>query len=191
MESLSLSPQLWNSHGLTNEDRSECRIQVVVDQAPVARVLNPNDELAVAADDVVDIKFEAHDDHGIAAAELVIYDESPTADGQPPQILKVVPIPLGDQLNEKHVMGTAQLDLKQLNLETGKQISYAVRVTDNRTMARDPATMSKRKRMATSESPSNDSSRRRRYCRSRSRINESERQFHRGERPRRRFSQRG
>lgn len=137
MESLGLSLQLWNSHGLTNEDRPECRIQVVVDNAPVARVLSPTDEMAVAADDVIDIKFEAHDDHGIASAELVIYDESSTADGQPAQILKVVPIPLGDQLNEKHVIGTTQLDLKQLNFETGKQISYAVRVTDNRLVSLD------------------------------------------------------
>jgi hypothetical protein len=96
----------------------------------------------VAADDVIDIKFEAHDDHGIATAELVIYDESSTADGQPAQILKVVPIPLGDQRNEKHVTGTTQLDLKHLNLETGKQISYAVRVTDNRMVALAPPQVS-------------------------------------------------
>src|SRR5262249_28259284 len=101
MESLGLSVQLWNSHGLTNEDRSQCRIQVVVDNAPVARVVSPTEEMAVAADDVIDIKFEAHDDHGIAKAELVVYDETSTADGQPARILKVVPIPLGEQLNEK------------------------------------------------------------------------------------------
>ncbi len=136
-KSLNLGLQMWNSHGLKNEDRPECRIQVLIDNAPVARVLDSNDELAVAADDVIDIKFEAHDDHGITSAELVIYDESSSTDGGPPQILKIVPIPLGDQQNEKHVTGTAQLDLKQFNLEAGKQISYAVRVTDNRMVAVD------------------------------------------------------
>ena len=35
--------------------------------APVARVISPNNEMSVSPDDVIDIKFEAHDDHGIAA----------------------------------------------------------------------------------------------------------------------------
>ncbi|HUQ71591.1 MAG TPA: hypothetical protein VM165_18830 [Planctomycetaceae bacterium] len=137
---LALSPQLWNAHGLTNEDRPLCRIQVIADNAPVARVLSPTDEMAVAADDVIDINFEAHDDHGIATAELVVYDETPTEDGQPPRILRVLPIPLGDQRLEKHVLATTQLDLQQLGLKPGTQISYAVRVTDNRMVPVEPET---------------------------------------------------
>ena len=142
MENMSLSPSLWNSHGLTNEDHTVCRIQVMTDSAPVARVLTPTTEMAVATDDVIDIKFEAHDDHGIARAELVIYDESATEEGKPAPILKVMPIPLGDQELERHVIGIAQLDLKQLNLKPGTQISYAVRVTDNRIVSQDPSATS-------------------------------------------------
>ena len=132
MENVSLAPHLLNAHGLTNEDRNVCRVQVIADNAPVARVLNSTEEMSVANDDVVDIKFEAHDDHGIAKAELVIYDESTKEEGKPAEILKVIPIPLGDQQLDKHVIATTQLDLKQLNLKPGAQISYAIRVTDNR-----------------------------------------------------------
>ncbi|MEK6258646.1 MAG: hypothetical protein AABP62_08500 [Planctomycetota bacterium] len=148
-ENLSIIPQLWNSHGLTNEDRTVCRIQVIADNAPVARVLTPTDEMSVAADDVVDIKFEAHDDHGITKAELVVYDESAVEEGQPAPVLKVLPIPLGDQQLAKHVVGTTQLDLKQLNLKPGTQVSYAVRVTDNRTVANERTTTSPRQTQST------------------------------------------
>ena len=148
-ENLSIIPQLWNSHGLTNEDRTVCRIQVIADNAPVARVLTPTDEMSVANDDVVEIKFEAHDDHGIAKAELVVYDESAAEEGKPTPILKVLPIPLADQQLAKHVIGTTQLDLKQLNLKPGTQVSYAVRVTDNRTVADEQTTTSPRQSQST------------------------------------------
>ena len=148
-ESLSITPQLWNLHGLTNEDRTVCRIQVITDNAPVARVLTPTDEMPVASDDVVDIKFEAHDDHGIAKAELIIYDESAAEEGKPTPILKVLPIPLDDQQLAKHVIGTTQLDLKQLNLKPGTQVSYAVRVTDNRTVADEHTMTSPRQSQST------------------------------------------
>ncbi len=137
MENVSLAPHLLNAHGLTNEDRNVCRVQVIADNAPVARVLNSTEEMSVANDDVVDIKFEAHDDHGIAKAELVIYDESTKEEGKPAEILKVIPIPLGDKQLDKHVIATTQLDLKQLNLKPGAQISYAIRVTDNRSASHE------------------------------------------------------
>lgn len=158
LENLSLTPQLWNSHGLTNEDRSVCRIQVIADNAPVARVLTPTDEMSVASDDVVEIKFEAHDDHGITKAELIVYDESLAEDGQPAPVLKVVPIPLGDQELAKHVVATTQLDLKQLNLKPGTQVSYAVRVTDNRTVTDERTTTSPRQTQSSEPNSSNHDS---------------------------------
>ena len=122
---------------------------MIADNAPVARVLTPTDEMSVANDDVVEIKFEAHDDHGIAKAELVVYDESAAEEGKPTPILKVLPIPLADQQLAKHVIGTTQLDLKQLNLKPGTQVSYAVRVTDNRTVADEQTTTSPRQSQST------------------------------------------
>lgn len=141
VEDVSLSPALFNAYGLTNEDRPVCRIHVIPDQAPVARVISPTDEMAVTADDVIDIRFEAHDDYGIATAELVVYDETPTEEGKEPQVLSVQPIPLGDQTLEKHVLANTQLDLKALNLQKGMNVSYAVRVTDNRQVDVSPDAM--------------------------------------------------
>lgn len=146
IEDVAFQPTLFSSHGLTNEDRHRCRIQVIPDKAPFARVISPTDEMAVAFDDVIPIKFEAHDDHGIATAELVIYDESAAEEGEEPEILKVIPIPLGDQELEKHVLATTELDLNKLGVEEGTNISYTIRVTDTRMLEIDPDNM--RARMA-------------------------------------------
>lgn len=130
IENLSFRPILRNAHGLTNQDRHQCRIEVIADRAPVTRILSPTDEMAVAIDDVIDIRFEAHDDYGVEKAELIVYDESMTENGGEPRILHVEPIELGDQKNARHIMGETQLDLKKLGLEEGTQISYAIRVAD-------------------------------------------------------------
>ncbi|EMI17562.1 putative membrane protein, partial [Rhodopirellula maiorica SM1] len=127
-----LRPVLQSPGGLTNQRKTFCRIDVIADKAPVARVISPTDEMAVAVDETIEIEFEAHDDHGIATAELVVYDETQKdADGNP-KVVAVKPIPLGEQKMQKHVMGKTQLNLKELNLLEGSEISYAVRVTDNR-----------------------------------------------------------
>jgi hypothetical protein len=137
-QTFSLSPALHGPHGLRGSDRQVCTIHVIPDKAPVARVISPTDELSVNPDEVVEIIFEAHDDHGIAAAELVVYDESPTKEGKPPEILSIEQIPLGDQQWKKHVLATAWLDLAKYDFDGGANISYAVRVTDNRVRRGDP-----------------------------------------------------
>lgn len=137
MEDFSFSAYLRNTHGLENESRRVCRVHVIADKAPVARVISPTDEMAVSPDEEIEVQFEAHDDHGIATAELVIYDESNLKEGEEPKVLAVKQIPLGDQKLEKHVMGSIKLDLKDLNLGEGANISYAVRVTDNRELQFD------------------------------------------------------
>ncbi|MBI1310888.1 hypothetical protein GC176_06230 [bacterium] len=151
IEDLSVSPTLLNSHGLKNEDKRVCRFQVVADKAPVARIVSPTDEMAVAVDDVLDIKFEAHDDFGIATAELVIYDESAQDENGEPKILAVKEIELGDQQLARHVMGNTQLDLKELGLKEGTNISYAIRVSDNRDLQLDPEAMAARRALAKAE----------------------------------------
>lgn len=147
-EDFSMMPVLMNQHELSNEDRRICNVHVITDKAPVARVINPTDEMAVSATDVLDIKFEAHDDHGIATAELVVYDESNREEGEEPKVLMVKEIPLEDQQLQKHVMGLAKLDLKELGLEEGQSISYAVRVTDNRDVKLDPEEVKRQQSMA-------------------------------------------
>ncbi|WP_372716505.1 hypothetical protein [Novipirellula sp.] len=136
-----LRPVLESRDGLTNQRKTFCRIDVIADKAPVARVISPTDEMAVAVDETIDIEFEAHDDHGIATAELVIYDETQKDAEGNPKVVAVKEIPLGDQKMQRHVMGKTQLDLKELNLPEGSEISYAVRVSDNRNVpAVEPST---------------------------------------------------
>ncbi|WP_345323206.1 hypothetical protein [Novipirellula rosea] len=127
-----LRPVLASRDGLTNQRKTFCRIDVIADKAPVARVVSPTDEMAVAVDETIEIEFEAHDDHGIATAELVVYDETQKDAEGNPKVVAVKEIPLGDQKMQKHVLGKTQLDLKELNLPEGSEISYAVRVSDNR-----------------------------------------------------------
>lgn len=151
VDDLSLSPTLLNAHGLKNEDKRVCRFQVVADKAPVARIVSPTDEMAVAVDDVIDIKFEAHDDFGIATAELVVYDESAKDENGQSKILAVKEIELGDEKLAPHIMGKTQLDLKELRLKEGTNISYAIRVTDNRDLQLDREAMAARRALASAE----------------------------------------
>lgn len=157
VDSLAFRPLLLNAHGLTSQETQRCRIQVIPDKAPFARVISPTDDMAVAYDDVIDIRFEAHDDHGIASAELVVYDESTSEEGGEPRILRTIPIPLGDQELEKHVMADAQLDLKELGITEGQNISYAIRVTDTRMLQTDPEAL--REKLAQKNSRPSDEAR--------------------------------
>ena len=141
LSDVSFRPTLRNVFGLENEDKRVCHIEVIVDRAPVARIINSDAELAVADDEEIEIEFEAHDDHGVKTAELVIYDETATEEGEEPKILEVREIPLGDQQDQQHVKASTKLDLKELNLPEGAKISYSVRVTDNRKVEIDPEMM--------------------------------------------------
>src|SRR3569623_1276968 len=107
--------------------------------------------MAVAVDEVIDIKFEAHDDIGIATAELVVYDESAKDEKGEPKILAVKEIELGDQELARHVMGITKLDLKELNLREGTNISYAIRVADNRDLQLDLEAMAARRALTQAE----------------------------------------
>ena len=155
-EDFTLSPLLLSPHRLTNENPRVCRVEVIEDKAPVARIISPTEEMAVNPDEKIEIKFEAHDDHGIATAELVIYDAE-TKEGEEPKILAVKQIPLGDQQMQKHVLGKTELDLKELGLEEGKSISYAVRVTDNRMLEMDPESMRNRLMASSNETKQSES----------------------------------
>ncbi|TWU01651.1 hypothetical protein [Neorhodopirellula pilleata] len=164
VEDVLLQPKLLSTHGLENRRRQFTRIDVIADKAPVARVIKPTDEMAVAEDATIDIEFEAHDDHGIATAELVIYDESQRDTEGNAKVLKVQPISLDEQTMQRHVMGKTTLDLKELGLTEGQQISYAVRVTDNRNVrlsddreATPQTALAEREADATNRSPLNAS----------------------------------
>ena len=153
-EDFSLSPMLVSPHGLTNENPRVCRIEVIEDKAPVARIISPNEESAASPDETIEIKFEAHDDHGITTAELVVYDTE-VKEGEEPKILAIKQIPLGDQQLQKHIIGKTELNLNELGLEEGKSISYAVRVTDNRMLKMNPEN-ARNRLMASSDTQAKD-----------------------------------
>ncbi|MGB7342979.1 MAG: hypothetical protein WBD20_02090, partial [Pirellulaceae bacterium] len=157
-----VEPTLYSQHGLKNESRSICRIETIPDAAPIARVISPTDEVAVANDEVIEIEFEAHDDHGIAKAELVIYDDSRKDENGDSVVLQRREIPLGDQEMAKHLVGSTSLDLKDFALEKDAEISYAIRVTDNHDATSMPADdmPSENERVASisNESPPEESS---------------------------------
>jgi hypothetical protein len=140
---LALSPTLHSPYGLTNEDQHICRIRVIEDKAPVARVISPTDEMSVSPDEVLDIKFEGHDDLGIVKAELAVYKENENGEME---LLDLQEIPLGEEQLEKHILGEVKLDLSKYELEEGSNISYSIRVTDNRMLNLDPEEVAAMKR---------------------------------------------
>ncbi|MGE3780327.1 MAG: hypothetical protein AB7F89_24270, partial [Pirellulaceae bacterium] len=131
LEDVSLKPVLLSRHQLRSQRPTVCHFRVIPDRAPVAKILSPTGEIALSPDASLEVKFEAHDDHGIAQAELVIYEDAPVP-GEPPTVLRVENIPLGDQQNRPHVTATASVDLSRLALPDGAQLSFVIRVTDNR-----------------------------------------------------------
>ena len=130
-DGITLSPVLTESHGITNRRPPKCRIAVYMDNSPVVEVTSPETDIAVRSDDIIDVEFTAEDDFGIVLAELVVYKTSEEAGGEPRE-LKVIDIPLGAQKGMRAVQGTVALDLAELGLKDGENISYEVRVSDTR-----------------------------------------------------------
>lgn len=122
---------LTEPHGLTNRRPPHCRVSVYQDRAPTVKILSPSPDTAVRPDDEVKIHFAAEDDFAVERAELIVYGEE-NEQGER-EILKSIPIDLGEMQGQTSVRGSVSLPLEELQLETGDSISYAVRVHDNRT----------------------------------------------------------
>ena len=140
-ESFSFSPLLTEEHGLTNRKPPKCRIVCKPDRPPVVKVLTPRNEVAVRPDDHLEVTFVAKDDVGIGGAELVVFDESMGGRGKP-KALKVIAIDLGDQQGKKEVKAKVKLDLNEFQLPDGAQLSYLVRVREDRGEAAQASDMS-------------------------------------------------
>ena len=128
-ESFSITPILTEHHGLTNRRQPKCLLIAYEDQPPVVKILTPNDRVAVRPEDAIQITFAATDDVGIGSAELVVYDES----GQKgPTELATIPIDLGEQTGARSVQQTVDLDLKKFAAKNGAELSYEIRVREDR-----------------------------------------------------------
>ncbi|MCA9241263.1 MAG: hypothetical protein KDA37_13730, partial [Planctomycetales bacterium] len=121
---------LTEPHGLTNRRPPHCRVSVYQDRAPSVKILSPSPDTAVRPDDEVKIHFAAEDDFAVERAELIVYGEQ-NEQGER-EVLKAIPIDLGEMQGQTSVRGSVSLPLEELELETGDSISYAVRVHDNR-----------------------------------------------------------
>jgi hypothetical protein len=131
-EGFTLAPILTEPHGLTNQRIPKCEFTVYKDKPPAVKVVTPDDRLAVRPDDTVQIAFTATDDVGIGMAELLVYDEAATVAGQEPVPIATIPIPLGDQAGARSVQETVDLDLSKFTVEDGSELSYEIRVREDR-----------------------------------------------------------
>ena len=128
-ESFSITPVLTEQHGLTNRRQPKCELIAYEDQPPVVKVLAPNDRMAVRPEDSIQITFSAADDVGIGTAELVVYQEG---DQKEPTQLAAIPIDLGEQQGARQVQQTVDLDLKKFGTKNGAELSYEIRVREDR-----------------------------------------------------------
>ncbi|HEX5472360.1 MAG TPA: hypothetical protein VFW73_10760, partial [Lacipirellulaceae bacterium] len=128
-ESFSITPVLIEQHGLTNRQQPRCMFIAYEDQPPVVKVLSPSDQMAVRPDDELQITFSATDDVGIGSAELVVYKEN---GGLGPTQLAAMPIDLGEQQGSRNVQKTVDLDLKKFAAKEGAELSYEIRVREDR-----------------------------------------------------------
>ncbi|MBL9134640.1 MAG: hypothetical protein JNK85_02165 [Verrucomicrobiales bacterium] len=126
--SFSFAAAVVNQFKIDNRNKPACAINVFEDLPPSVRVLEPSDDVAVAPGEKVEIHFEAKDDFGIAKAEVLV--NTTTASGVTNAI--TLPVDLASDTGKKQVTKSVQLDLAELGLKHGDQISYVVQVTDTR-----------------------------------------------------------
>ncbi|MEM8946128.1 MAG: hypothetical protein AAGD11_13220 [Planctomycetota bacterium] len=130
-ENIAFQTLLIEEHGLENLRPPTCEIRIRPDRPPVVKILTPNSEMAVRPDDTVPVTFIASDDVGVHQAELVVYDEGRKTDGKP-TVLDRIPVPLGDQQGNVKVKATVKLDLSRYETNDGSELSFSVRVREDR-----------------------------------------------------------
>jgi hypothetical protein len=119
-----------NEFGLRSSG-GECRIEVVEDQPPEVKILETSQDVVLNPDETLRIDFQAKDDFGVNSAEIVAVTRK---EGEAPKET-VIPIELGKETGGTAMKKSVDLDLKQFNLDEKTEISYAVRVRDNRSEA--------------------------------------------------------
>jgi hypothetical protein len=129
-KSFVFSPELVEDHGLTNRRAPKCVITVRADAPPSVKLVTPSDDVVVRPDDTIEIEMQATDDVGVAAAELLVYDESNADPSKEP--LARIPIALGEHQGATSLKKSVSLDLSQFQMADGAELSYEVRVRDGR-----------------------------------------------------------
>jgi hypothetical protein len=140
-----MTPTLTETHGLTNRQTSTCDVVVYEDKPPAVKVLAPDDEMVVRPDDTIEITFAATDDVGIRNADLVVYESTPGGETVP---VATIPIPLDEAAGTTTVHEKVDLNLSKFAAEDGAELSYEIRVREERGQPMEPAGEPK-SRMAT------------------------------------------
>lgn len=130
-KSFAFQPLLTEEHGLGNLRPPTCEIKCRADKPPIVKILTPNSEMAVRPDDTIPVTFVASDDVGVHHAELIVYDEGQKVDGKP-VVLDRIQVPLGDQQGNVKVKATVELDLSQYKTTDGSELSFSIRVREDR-----------------------------------------------------------
>ncbi len=153
-ESLTFQPLMTEEHGLDNLRPPTCEIRCRPDRPPVVKILTPSSELAVRPDETVPVTFIATDDVGVQQAELVVYDESDRQGGKP-RVLDTIPIPLGDQQGNVKVKATVPLDLSKYETVDGAELSFSIRVREDRGQQSAPGQTSSDGSLLAQSNPAN------------------------------------
>jgi hypothetical protein len=154
-EGFDFTTVLTESHGLQNRRPPKCSVSVYPDRPPAVKVLTPDDQMAVRPGETIPITFSASDDVGIESAELLVYDES--AAGSKTEPIATIPIELGDQEGAKLIRQSVDLELAKFAAEDGAEISYEIRVREDRGASQSSMANQNAGNSATQSSPQNSS----------------------------------
>ena len=118
--------ELANAFGLTNKDiKHPHSIIAIPDQVPTIVIQSPAASVTVRPDDTVPVRYIATDDFGVSSVEALVQ-----VDDKPQKSIKVR-LPEGDRRNIKDLWKLA-LPTVLADAATGQQITYQLKVTDNR-----------------------------------------------------------
>jgi len=123
---LMFRPTFESTEGHANRSLPFCQIEVVADQAPSVELSADSAREIVSLSHDIDVAFDAHDDIGIMAAELVLT----ITDAEGHQREEVLPIELGEQKGKGAIEIRQAIPTSELGLKPDDALSYAVRVRD-------------------------------------------------------------
>lgn len=119
---------LLNEFDLPNVDEPARSIVAQPDDVPTIAIRSPEPQIRVRPEDTIPVKYEAADDFGITKIEAILQ-----VDDHSPQTVPV-PFKTDDKRSASgpdFAISVADV-LKAQNMPTGRQITYQLKVTDNR-----------------------------------------------------------
>ena len=128
LESLTARLVARNTHGLEHTPVSACAVAVFEDKPPLVELTEESDRSLFSPADTLLVEFEATDDFGVHAAEIVLTVQR---NGQPAEKIHI-PVDLAGQSGEKQVRASVPVDLSELALDAESTLSYSVNVADAR-----------------------------------------------------------